>query len=93
MDADAKDATDSAGTVDAADVTADAVVDAVTADAASATTAVCGSSFFFAAAADGAIMDSDAAVAVMAATVADADICSFFHFEWGMRKNRMPHSK
>jgi len=47
-----------------------------------AMTAVCGSSFFFAAAADGAIMDSDAAdaaVAVMAATVADADICSFFH--------------
>ena len=26
----------------------------------------------------------------MAATVADADICSFFHFKWGMRKNRMP---
>ena len=38
-----------------------------------------GTSFIFAAAADGAIMDSDAAVAVMAATVADADICSFFH--------------
>ena len=49
-----------------------------------AMTAVCGSSFFFAAAADGAIMD--AAAAVMAAAVADADICSFFHFEWGMRK-------
>ena len=46
---------------------------------AAAMTVVCGSSFFFAAAADGAIMDSDAAVAVMAATVADADICSFFH--------------
>ena len=46
---------------------------------AAAMTAVCGLSFFFAAAADGAIMDSDAAVAVMAATVADADICSFFH--------------
>ena len=46
MDADAKDATDSAGTVDAAD----AVVDAVTADAASATTAACGSSFSYAAA-------------------------------------------
>ena len=44
---DAKDATDSAGTVDAAD----AVVDAITADAASATTAACGSSFFSAAAA------------------------------------------
>ena len=57
---------------------------------AAAMTVVCGSSFFFAAAADGAIMDSDAAVAVMAATVADADICSFFHFKWGMRKNRMP---
>ena len=62
MDADAKDATDSAGTVDAADVTADAVVDAPTADAASATTAACGSSFFSAAvaalamAADGAMV-------------------------------------
>lgn len=53
-----------------------------------AMTAVCGSSFFFAAAADGAIMDS--AAAVMDAAAADADICSFFHFEWGMRKNRMP---
>ena len=52
------------------------VVDVVMA---AAMTVVCGSSFFFAAAADGAIMDSDAAVAVMAATVADADICSFFH--------------
>lgn len=57
---------------------------------AAAMTVVCGSSFFFAAAADGAIMDSDAAVAVMDAAAADADICSFFHFEWGMRKNRMP---
>ena len=46
---------------------------------AAAMTVVCGSSFFSAAAADGAIMDSDAAVAVMAATVVDADICSFFH--------------
>ena len=63
------------------------VVDAVMA---AAMTAACGSSFFFAAAADGAIMDSDAAVAVMDAAAADADICSFFHFEWGMRKNRMP---
>ncbi len=53
-----------------------------------AMTAVCGLSFFFAAAADGAI--TDAAVAVMDAAAADADICSFFHFEWGMRKNRMP---
>lgn len=57
---------------------------------AAAMTVVCGSSFFFAAAADGAIMDSDAAVAVMAATVADADICSFFHFKWGMRKTACP---
>ena len=57
MDADAKDATDSAGTVDAAD----AVVDAVTADAASATTAACGSSFFSAAAA---ALAMDAAIAV-----------------------------
>ena len=59
MDADAKDATDSAGTVDAAD----AVVDAVTADAASATTAACGSSFFSAAVVDSAT-DADAAMAV-----------------------------
>ena len=57
MDADAKDATDSAGTVDAAD----AVVDAITADAASATTAACGSSFFSAAAA---ALAMDAAIAV-----------------------------
>lgn len=64
-------------------VVVDVVMDA-------AMTAVCGLSFFFAAAADGAIMDSDAAVAVMDAAAADADICSFFHFEWGMRKNRMP---
>ena len=64
MDADAKDATDSAGTVDAAD----AVVDAITADAASATTAACGSSFFSAAVA------ALAMVAVMvAATAVDVD--------------------
>ena len=64
MDADAKDATDSAGTVDAAD----AVVDAVTADADAATTAACGSSFFSAAAA------ALAMVAVMvAATAVDVD--------------------
>lgn len=62
-------------------VVVDVVMDA-------AMTAVCGLSFFFAAAADGAI--TDAAVAVMDAAAADADICSFFHFEWGMRKNRMP---
>ena len=55
---------------------------------AAAMTAVCGSSFFFAAVADGAI--TDAAVAVMDAAAADADICSFFHFEWGMRFFRMP---
>ena len=65
MDADAKDATDSAGTVDAADVTADAVVDAPTADAASATTAACGSSFFSAAA---------AALAMDAVMVAATDV-------------------
>lgn len=65
MDADAKDATDSAGTVDAADVTADAVVDAPTADAASATTAACGSSFFSAAA---------AALAMDAVMVAAVDV-------------------
>ena len=64
MDADAKDATDSAGTVDAAD----AVVDAVTADAASATTAACGSSFFSAAVADSA-MDA----VMVAATAVDVD--------------------
>ena len=52
-----KDATDSAGTVDAAD----AVVDAVTADAASATTAACGSSFFSAAVV---VSATDAAMAV-----------------------------
>lgn len=57
---------------------------------ATAMTVVCGSSFFFAAAADGAIMDSDAAVAVMAATVADADICSFFHFKWACGKTACP---
>ena len=57
MDADAKDATDSAGTVDAAD----AVVDAITADAASATTAACGSSFFSAAVV---VSATDAAMAV-----------------------------
>ena len=72
MDADAKDATDSAGTVDAADVTADAVVDAPTADAASATTAACGSSFFSAAAAAlamalamDAAMDADVAMVTL----------------------------
>ena len=37
-----------------------------------------------------AIMDSDAAVAVMAATVADADICSFFHFRRACGKTACP---
>lgn len=68
MDADAKDATDSAGTVDAADVTADAVVDAPTADGAMVTTAVCGSSFFSAAAAALAM-----AAVMVAATAVDVD--------------------
>ena len=68
MDADAKDATDSEGIVDAAD----AVVDAVTADAASATTAACGSSFFSAAAAALAMAAAMAAVMV-AATAVDVD--------------------
>ena len=64
MDADAKDATDSAETVDVVDVTADA--DAATTDV--ATTAACGSSFFSAAAA------ALAMVAVMvAATAVDVD--------------------
>ena len=49
MDADAKDATESAETVDVVDVTADA--DAATTDVASAITAACGSSFFSVAAA------------------------------------------
>ena len=44
MDVAAKDATDSAETVDVVDVTADA--DAATTDVASAITAACGSSFF-----------------------------------------------
>ena len=65
MDADAKDATDSAGTVDAAD----AVVDAITADAASATTAACGSSFFSVAAAVSATA-VDAATTDVATTAA-----------------------
>ena len=59
MDVAAKDATDSAETVDVADVTADAA----TTDVASAITAVCGSSFFSAAAAVSAT-DADAAMAV-----------------------------
>ena len=66
MDVAAKDATDSAETVDVVDVTADA--DAATTDVASAITAACGSSFFSAAAA------ALAMVAVMvAATAVDVD--------------------
>lgn len=60
MDADAKDATDSAGTVDAADVTADAVVDAPT--------AACGSSFFSAAVAALAMAAAMAADGAMVTT-------------------------
>ena len=66
MDVAAKDATDSAETVDVVNVTADA--DAATTDVASAITAACGSSFFSAAAA------ALAMVAVMvAATAVDVD--------------------
>ena len=57
MDVAAKDATDSAETVDVVDVTADA--DAATTDV--ATTAACGSSFFSAA---GVVSATDAAMAV-----------------------------
>ena len=64
MDVAAKDATDSAETVDVVDVTADA--DAATTDVASAITAACGSSFFSVAAAV-------SATAVDAATTVDAD--------------------
>ena len=70
MDVDAKDATDSEGIVDAADVTADAVVDATAADAASATTAACGSSFFSAAAAALAMAVAMAADVAMVTTAA-----------------------
>ena len=59
MDVAAKDATDSAETVDVVDVTADAA----TTDVASAITAACGSSFFSVAAAVSAT-DADAAMAV-----------------------------
>ena len=59
MDVAAKDATDSAETVDVVDVTADA--DAATTDVASAITAVCGSSFFSAAVV---VSATDAAMAV-----------------------------
>ena len=59
MDVAAKDATDSAETVDVVDVTADAA----TTDVASAMTAACGSSFFSAAVVVSAT-DADAAMAV-----------------------------
>ena len=59
MDVAAKDATDSAETVDVVDVTADAA----TTDVASAITAACGSSFFSAAVVVSAT-DADAAMAV-----------------------------
>ena len=63
MDVAAKDATDSAETVDVVDVTADA--DAATTDVASAITAACGSSFSYAAVADAATT-TDVAVAMTA---------------------------
>ena len=74
MDVAAKDATDSAETVDVVDVTADA--DAATTDVASAITAACGSSFFSAAAA----VSATAVDATMVADVATTAACgsSFF---------------
>ena len=68
MDVAAKDATDSAETVDVVDVTADA--DAATTDVASALTAACGSSFFSVAAAVSATAVDAAMVADMATTAA-----------------------
>ena len=56
MDVAAKDATDSAETVDVVDVTADA--DAATTDVASAITAACGSSFFSVAAVSATAVDA-----------------------------------
>ena len=67
MDVAAKDATDSAETVDVVDVTADA--DAATTDVASAITASCGSSFFSVAAAVSATA-VDAATTDVATTAA-----------------------
>ena len=67
MDVAAKDATDSAETVDVVDVTADA--DAATTDVASAITAACGSSFFSVAAAVAATA-GDAATTDVATTAA-----------------------
>ena len=68
MDVAAKDATDSAETVDVVDVTADA--DAATTDVASAITAACGSSFFSVAAAVSATAVDAAMVADVATTAA-----------------------
>ena len=67
MDVAAKDATDSAETVDVVDVTSDA--DAATTDVASAITAACGSSFFSVAAAVSATA-VDAATTDVATTAA-----------------------
>jgi len=74
VDVAAKDATDSAETVDVVDVTADA--DAATTDVASAITAACGSSFFSVAAA----VSATAMDAAMVADVATTAACgsSFF---------------
>ena len=74
MDVAAKDATDSAETVDVVDVTADA--DAATTDVASAITAACGSSFFSVAAA----VSATAMDAAMVEDVATTAACgsSFF---------------
>ena len=74
MDVAAKDATDSAETVDVVDATADA--DAATTDVASAITAACGSSFFSVAAA----VSATAVDAAMVADVATTAACgsSFF---------------
>ena len=68
MDVAAKDATDSAETVDVVDVTADA--DAATTDVDAAITAACGSSFFSAAAAVSATAVDAAMVADVATTAA-----------------------
>ena len=75
MDVAAKDATDSAETVDVVDVTADA--DAATTDVASAITAACGSSFFSVAAAVSATAMDAAMVADVATTAAcGSSFCS-----------------
>ena len=73
MDVAAKDATDSAETVDVVDVTADAA----TTDVASAITAACGSSFFSVAAAVSATAVDAAMVADVAPTAASGS--SFFY--------------